>query len=471
MKTMRIFVLVLALALIAAACGSSSDDTTTTAAATETTAAATETTAAATETTVAATETTVAAGGEMADLKTDFGVDLEAGKIYVGQTADLTATFSALVKPIIAGQQLYWGYVNANGGIGGLQVEMVTRDTAYDVQQHIAVYDEIRDEVVAISHTTGSPQTLAIADMLAEDSMIAVPATWYSGWTDTTIAPEVLHTGAPYCVEAMSLLDWMADEEAKAGNDTPTLALASVPGDFGLDSMAGAVKWAEINGVDIVYDGSGQMIPGQELKPIADAIVASGADLVFTTAGPTMFGEMYGAALGQGFEAKWSGAGPTYNPAFLDPAGPLAAPIQRDWYGGFYAQPWGGNSAGMALTMQLVAEFAPDMPANDYVGLGVVEAMLVHAALQKAYDNGDMTRAGVLAAIKSMDNVDFMGLAPAENYTGSTGDQLQRAITLYRPNAENLAAGGSGSEIVAEDFVGPTAEAFDFTEACYKLDG
>ncbi len=466
MKKLRIFVLVLALALIAAACGSDSDDTTTTVAAgggeetTTTTAAASggdeTTTTAATETTEAPTE-----------MKTDFGVDLEAGTITVGQTADLTGPFAPLVNPILAGQQMYWAWVNANGGIGGLEVLMETRDTAYQVEQHIAAYDEIRDQVVAISHTTGSPQTLAIADALEEDSMIAVPATWYSGWTDTNIAPTVLHTGAPYCLEAMSGLDWMASVEADEGNDAPTLAVASIPGDFGLDSMAGALLWAEANGVEVVYDGSGTIVPGQDLKPVADAIVASGADLVYVTTTPSTFSEVYGGALTQGFEAKWSGAGPTYNPAFL--VSPIADAIQRDWYGTYYMQPWGGDSAGMALTMQLVEASGADIPANDYVGLGVVEAMLVHAALQKAYENGDMTRAGVLAAIKSLDNVDFMGVAPAENYTGSTSDQVQRLLTTWRPSVANLEAGGSGSEIVATDFVGPTAEGFDFQEACFQF--
>jgi hypothetical protein len=123
----------------------------------------------------------------------------------------------------------------------------------------------------------------------------------------------------------------------------------------------------------------------------------------------------------------------------------------------------------MALTMQLVEASGADIPPNDFVGLGVVEAMLVHAALQKAYENGDMTRAGVLAALRSLDNVDFQGMAPPENYTGSTADQLQRSITLYRPSVANLEAGGSGSEIVEDNFVGPTAESFEFTEACYTL--
>jgi len=466
-KKLKIFALILVFALIAAACSSSSEETTTTAGGSEET---TTTAADATTTTAGGSEETTTTAAAPMEIKTDFGVDLEAGTITVGQTADLTGPFAPLIKPILAGQQLYWSWLNANGGVGGLQVQMETRDTAYQVEQHIAAYDEIRDQVVAISHTTGSPQTLAIADALEEDSMIAVPATWYSGWTDTNIAPAVVHLGAPYCLEAMSLLDWISSEWANEGNDSPTLAVASIPGDFGLDSMAGALKWAELNGVEVVYDGSGTIIPGQDQKPVADAIVASGADMVFVTTTPGTFGEVFGGALQQGFvTAKWSGAGPTYNPAFIAEGSPIADAIQAMWYGGFYAQPWGGDSAGMALVMQLVEEFAPDMPVNDYVGLGVSEAMLVHAALQAAYDSGDLTRAGVYAALRTLDDVDFMGLAPNENYTGTTADQVQRAITLYRPSVANLQAGGSGSEIVENNFVGPTAESFDFQEACYQF--
>ena len=73
-NAIRALVLLVALAMLAAACGDDTegDTETTAAAATETTAAATETTAAATETTAAATETTEA----MADGPTDLSVGL-----------------------------------------------------------------------------------------------------------------------------------------------------------------------------------------------------------------------------------------------------------------------------------------------------------------------------------------------------------------------------------------------------------
>ena len=467
MNKLRVFVLMLVLVLVAAACSSDGDDTTTTAAEgggeTTTTAAAAETT-----TTAAAAETTTTASSEPMEIAVDFGVDLEAKTITIGQLADLTSpAFSALVNPIMAGQAMYWDYVNANGGIGdGLVVEMETRDTQYNPELTAAAYAEIRDQVVAISHGTGSVANLAIAADLAEDSMILVPAAWYSGWTDTSIAPGIVHNGAPYCLESMSILDWMKDE---SGLDAPTLAIASIPGDFGLDSMAGAQKWAEINGVEVIDAGVGRILPGQDNTPIGAAIAASGADLVFVTTTPTTFAEVYGTAVASGFEAKWSGGGPTFNPAFIGPDSPIAAPIQRDWYGGFYIQAWDTESAGMALVHQLYEEAGLEEPLKDYVTMGVYEAMLVEHALRKAYENGDMTRKGVFDALYSFDTMDFMGIAPSETYTGTTSDQVQRAISLYRPSQEDLLSGGSGVVTFDPEFVGPTAEGFDFQEACWTF--
>ena len=54
-------------------------------------------------------------------------------------------------------QSVYWDNVNAAGGIDGWTVELVIEDTNYNVEQHIEKYEKIREEVVAISQSTGSP--------------------------------------------------------------------------------------------------------------------------------------------------------------------------------------------------------------------------------------------------------------------------------------------------------------------------
>ena len=99
----------------------------------------------------------------------------------------------------------------------------------------------------------------------------------------------------------------------------------------------------------------------------------------------------------------------------------------------------------------------------------MVEAKILEAGLRLAYDNGDMTQAGVLAAVKSLTNLEFNGLAPPESYVGTPNEQLQRSGWIVRPSLADKAEGGTGTIIVETDWTGPTAEAYVFEEACFSL--
>jgi ABC-type branched-subunit amino acid transport system substrate-binding protein len=397
------------------------------------------------------------------DILTDVGVDLEAGTIKVGLLSDLTGPFGPLVTAIVAGQEVYWQNVNDSGGINGLMVELEVRDTTYDVPTHVTLYEELKDQVAAFGHSTGSPHTVAINDALQSDGILAIPLTWYSGWTDPAINANLMHHGSPYCIEAMNVLEYLKGEAEAKGIDAPTLAIASLAGDYGLDSAAGAEIAAEALGLTVVYQGAGAIVGGQDNTPVGAAIAETGADIVWATATPSLFSEVYGGAIAQGFEAIWSGAGPSWNPAFLD--SPIADAVERDLYISFYAETWGGDSPGT----QEVRALMGDAPPTDYYGEGFVEAIILDAALRKAYDNGDMTQAGILAAAKSLESVTFDGLAPDETYVGEANDQLQRKINIYRPSKADREAGGTGSVQLESNYTSQIAADYVFEGACYTL--
>jgi ABC-type branched-subunit amino acid transport system substrate-binding protein len=457
-KRFSLLVLILVLAMVAAACGSDSDDTTTTAA--DGGGEETTTTADSGGGDDTTTTTTDDGGGEeMAPPATDVGVDLEAGTISVGLLSDLSGPFAGLVSAIVAGQEAYWGYVNANGGIEGLEVELVVRDTGYDVPTHVTLYQELKDQVVAIGHSTGSPHTVAIYDDLVADDMLAIPLTWYSGWT-APFDSNTMHHGSPYCIEAMNGISYIVEQTG-----AETIAIASLPGDYGLDSAAGATLAAEALGLEVVYDAAGGIIPGEDLAPIGVAIAESGADIAFVTATPTTFPAVYGAAIATGYEAAWTGASPTYSPAYL--GSDFAEQIQRDWYWSAYVLPWAADTPGNALVRDVMTAAGAD--PLDYYGLGFVEAQMLEQALRSAYASGDMTRAGVLAAAKSLETVDFAGLAPSETFVGSPDEQLQRITVINRPNIEDLAAGGTGVDTVEPAYTSDIAANYTFESACYEL--
>ena len=83
-------------------------------------------------------------------------------------------------------------------------------DTKYEVDAHRDRYQELRDRVVMFTHSTGAPHTEAIAADLVADDRLAIPATWYSGWSDPTLGANVLETGSNYCLEAMNAITYVS---------------------------------------------------------------------------------------------------------------------------------------------------------------------------------------------------------------------------------------------------------------------
>lgn len=452
------------LALVLVACGGDGGSTTTAGEATTTTGAAPETTPDETTPDESTPDETMAPdpGG---DIATDVGVDLEAGTINVGLLSDLSGPFAPLVQAIVTGHEVYWEDVNRNGGINGLTVNLIIEDNAYDVPTHLQKYEEIRNDVVAIGHSTGSPHTVASLPEFIADNMLAVPLTWYSGWTDPNFSSNLMHHGTPYCLESQNAIAYMSEDIGGAS----TIAIASIPGDFGLDGAAGASMAAESLGLEVVYDGIGVANPADEasLTEVANGIAQSGADLVFLSATPGAFSAIYGQALAQGFEAKWTGTSPSWSPAFVGPDSPIRDAAVRDLYISTYVDAWNGESAGAQAFTALMEELRPEAPPLDYYNEGYVEAKILHEALLVAYDNGDMTRAGVLAAAKSLDNVEFDGLAHPEKYTGTPNEQVQRISFMARPSLESP----TGSAVVATDYVSDIVADFQFDEACYSLEG
>ena len=407
--------------------------------------------------------TTAPPTGEVA---TDIGVDVENKLIRVGYLSDLSGPFAALVGAINAGAEFYWTGVNAAGGIDGWTVEMVVRDTGYDTEAHTQFYQELKDDTVMIAQSTGSPHTVGILGQLAADSILAVPLTWYSGWTDETLNANLLHHGMNYCVEAHNILGYIADN-----NDVSTVAIASFPGDYGLDSAAGAAQAAAALGLDVVYDGTGAIVPGPEgaenPDEIANAIVAADPDVVFITGNSQATEAIYSAAVGQGLEAIWTGAFPTYSPRFVAPGSPIADQASRDFILSFYGTPWAAGTEGITAFSQAILDAG--IPASEFYTEGAIEATIVHAVLAQAIANGDLTQAGVLAAGKSLENVDLGGLGPNESYTGTMNEQLQRVSNIVKPDAADLAAGGTGFALVAGEYTHTIVADYDFTGACYSL--
>jgi ABC-type branched-subunit amino acid transport system substrate-binding protein len=468
----KLFIVLLAFGLVAAACGDDDDVTPTQAPPAATDApdappAATD----APDAPPAATDAPPApvatdAPPPAATIATDIGVTDD--EIVIGLLSDLSGPFAGLVGLIVAGQQAFWASVNAQGGIAGRQVKLEIVDTGYDVQAHVQLYGELKDKVVMFAHSTGSPQTIAINEDLKDDMIAAVPLTWYSGWTDPVIGTNLPHHATPYCIEAHNVLGYIYDEwVATRGSAPTTIAVAGEPGDYGGDSVAGVLLAAETLGLTVTYNGDQQIARGQDNPSIIQGVTDSGADIVWLTTNFDDFTEVFSGALAGGFrdDAVWSGSAPSFSPAML--GSEVAVQLAGAVTFGFFNAGWGADVPGFAEMEAALLAVNPELPVTDFLSEGWVEAMITKAILDKAAADGDMTQAGVLAAMQSLDTIDLQGLAPNPVYSGTANENVSRETYILKLDLAGFAAQGGRLNIGAAADLDSASSGFLYVENLY----
>jgi len=165
-----VLIVLLALPLMAA-CGEEETETTTTAAVTETTAGATESTA----------------GGET---PTTVG---EPVTLYLGGTFALTGAYAEDCAAVLAGFEDYTKWVNENHILapwytdrtipGNITFELLWGDDALAPDKTVTIYEDLKSKGLLVERISGTPQTMALKDLLIEDQI---------GATCQTAAPAAL---------------------------------------------------------------------------------------------------------------------------------------------------------------------------------------------------------------------------------------------------------------------------------------
>jgi ABC-type branched-subunit amino acid transport system substrate-binding protein len=401
---------------------------------------------------------------EVVSVSTDIGVTDEPcpdavnednGCIYLGVISDLTVgPFAALAVPLTDAQAEFWRRVNEDGGIGGYDIDASSyvRDNEYNPEVHVRVFEEIRGEVLALAQSLGSPQTAAILDDLRGDDIVAAPASWTSAWEFEDV---IVESGASYCFEAMNAVDFAFEEM----EGIETVMAVHYPGDYGDDAAYGAQVAAEAGGADFV---NVETPPGADNQAEAiEAVVSQEPQVVFITTGPLEMATIVGQAAARGYQGRFIGSSPTWNPGLLDsPAADALAAMY--WQAGPWG-PWDTDTAGHEAMREALGDATP----NDGYVAGWTWQYPLKAAIEAAIDRGDLTRAGLRAALEDLSEVDYEGILPPESGNFAPGDPNE---TAYRESlvSEVDPEAPTGVTVLRDHFIGPTAEDYELTEPCFQ---
>lgn len=257
---------VVALALVVAACDGGDTTETTAEAPTDTTEAPTETTAAPTETTEAPTDTTEAPSGET---------------IKIGALTDLTA-FTPWAVNARDGMMLAAQEINDAGGVDGRMIEIVVQDSANDADAGIDGFERlVEDGVVAIGGTISSTVGAAVAP-LAEEAQI--PYFLVKSGTEVALTADSRYTFRT-CLPAAPM------------DAAPVLQYAQEQGLSNVGVIVADYAWGQAfaGAVESTFEGSGvdygeiqfaPVPPDTDFSPFVRAIADAGAEMVVATGHP-----------------------------------------------------------------------------------------------------------------------------------------------------------------------------------------
>jgi ABC-type branched-subunit amino acid transport system substrate-binding protein len=335
------------------------------------------------------------------------------GQIRIGQTSALTGPASAAVNEINIGAKMYLNAVNAEGGIGGQQIEMVSLD---DNNKAPAAAENatqlINDQrVVALFLSRGTPQTQAMLPQLAQGKIVLIAPSTGAMALHHPVNPWVFNVRASYQREAEAVVRHLG----LTGLDK--LVLLYVNDSFGEDAIQGAmkvfkeanVKPAMMQSVDREKPNYAALIPKlTELKPLGVLIIGS----------PTSVTAGIHAMRAAGLKATVATLSNNAAGGFITGLGPDAGsvivsqvfPSERR-----LAVPMIAEASRLAAA-QKVTHLTPAMIE------GYAAAKVLVAGLRRAEKESKVvTRGSLKRALESLDRFDIGGLEISYSATDHTG--------------------------------------------------
>lgn len=371
-------------------------------------------------------------GGEVGGIKT--GVGVTGNTISVSQLTDLSGPFAPVGKAALAGNQLFFDALNADGGVcGKFKVKIDVQDTGYVLQNSIQQYGTARTKSLALLGTMGGPANAALLPKLEQDKIINIPNSWsrtLTSWEGNLIP------GATYDVDIVNGLDYLMQEKKIADGDT--IGHVYFKGEYGEGGLAGSKAYAKLHDLKLVpieinptdTDMSTQV--GRLLKENVKAIVLSAA--------PTHSASVASSAAAGGFDGPILSNLPGFSEGILQ--GAAGDELRKNFY---LATPYQSALPADSPYLATYKKENKNATPSGFVIGGIGQAALLSTILEKACDMKDLTREGLLAAKKSITSADTGGLMVDIN-PSLEGTSPSLKTNIERPGKDALEPVVSGFE-------------------------
>jgi ABC-type branched-subunit amino acid transport system substrate-binding protein len=350
------------------------------------------------------------------------GVDVANKVINLGILTPLSGPVAAPIGiPLTKGIETYFKAVNANGGIDGFKVNLIEKDSQYNPQIQVQMYNQIHNQVLMLAESLGSPTTQAIVGLSERDKMLVSAAS-----LDSILARQqyMILIGTPYRLQVENGLQYAIKAATALGVTNPKVGIIYQDDAYGQDGLTGYTEalgcYSSLNNVaQATYELTDTTFTAQVTK-----MKQAGAQFVVLTAVPTVAAGIIGTAAQLGYFPQWILNSPAWANGLLAVSPQFTGLLEKSVWVVAQGATWGDRSQpGMAEMLDDIQKYAPDQKPDGYFQFGYAEAKVTYAILKKAADSGDLTRAGLLKAFNSLGTVDLGGLFGANAKYGSAPNQ------------------------------------------------
>jgi len=167
-----------------------------------------------------------------------------ANEILIGQTSSFTGPIAGEVKEQTAGAKLYLDWVNANGGVYGRQIRLVSLDDGFDAKRAAEnARSLVQQGVFALFLTRGTPQNEAILPVLKESGTPLVAPSTGAISMHQPVNPLVFNVRSRYQTEAEQAIAQLTSQ------GLTSIAIVHVNDSFGKDCLEGFLNGMRNAGV------------------------------------------------------------------------------------------------------------------------------------------------------------------------------------------------------------------------------
>jgi len=383
------------------------------------------------------------AGGAAGGVKTDFGVTDTT--ITLGIMGDTSGVFKNLGAGLNAGNQLWADDVNAGGGICNRQIAIETVDHGYKADTAKTLYPQLEPKVLGMVQLLGSPVLAALKQNLIDDNVLAAPASWSSQVLDN---PSVMMIGTTYDLEIINGLAYLQQQGLLADGDT--IGHIYIDGEYGGNGLRGSQYYAQQHRLTVRE--AKVTSTDNDLTGIVTGMRGDGVKLIVLTTTPGQTASALSANQALGLNVPVLGNNPTFDPGLLQ--SPAAAALTNLYVSASNAPFSSPTPKAVDVVTKFKAKY-PEAPRNAGVITGYTEGQVWQAVLTKACESGDLSRAGVAAALTTLTSVQTDDLVTELDYS-SPGSPPTRGVYIAKVDAN---AEGGLTE-VAPLFTAPEAEGY-----------